>query len=67
MMALNVWRAIGEFTQDILFIPYDILRSVAFESWWRSNVVSIALIGTGIILFLYWLMKLQSFRRAGTE
>ncbi len=67
MMALNFWRAIAEFTTKYLFVPYDLLRSIAFESWWRSNVVSIVLIGTGILLFFYWLMKLQSFRRAGTE
>ncbi len=67
MIALNFWRAIAEFTTDYLFIPYDVLRKIAFESWWMSNIVSIALIGTGILLFFYWLMKLQSFRRAGVE
>lgn len=67
MTALNLFRALGDFTTDVLFIPYDFFRQLSFESWWASNAVNIVLILTGMLLFVYWLFKLQEFKRLGTE
>ncbi|MEN8187948.1 MAG: uracil phosphoribosyltransferase [Bacteroidota bacterium] len=65
MIANNFFRALGDFFTNILFKPYDILRSI--EGWWESNIVNEILFLIGFTLFLYWLGQLQKFRKAGTE
>ena len=67
MLANNFYRALGQLFTDVLFVPYQYFREISFESWWMSNAVNIVFIGTGMLLFLYWLGQLQKFRRAGTE
>lgn len=65
MIANNIFRAIGEFCTEVLFIPYDFFRSL--DGWWISNSVNVVLISIGFGLFFYWLSQLQKFRKAGTE
>jgi len=65
MIANNIFRAIGEFCTNVLFIPYDFFRSL--DGWWISNTVNAVLISVGFGLFIYWLNQLRKFRKAGTE
>jgi len=65
MIATNIFRAIGEFSTNVLFIPYDFFRSL--DGWWISNILNAVLILIGFGLFFYWLAKLQQFKKAGTE
>ena len=67
-MTLNIWRAIGDFFTNILFAPYDFFRSIGTkESWWMSNILNTILFLIAAFLFVYWLLKLRSFKKAGTE
>ncbi len=65
MIATNLFRAIGDFCTDVLFIPYDFFRNL--DGWWISNALNAVLIVIGFGLFFYWLSQLQKFRKAGTE
>jgi hypothetical protein len=65
MIANNLFRLIADFCTNVLFIPYNAFRSS--DGWWSSNAINAIFISIGGILFLYWLVQLQKFRKAGTE
>jgi len=66
MIATNFFRALASFFTDVLFIPYDALRFID-ASWWIKNSFNWILFGITSFLFLYWLLQLQKFKKAGTE
>ncbi|MCB0460307.1 MAG: uracil phosphoribosyltransferase [Flavobacteriaceae bacterium] len=63
MIANNIFRAIGDFFTNILFIPYDAFRSM--DGWWISNAVNVVLVIIGFIALFYWLGQLSKFKRTG--
>ncbi|MCF6296607.1 MAG: uracil phosphoribosyltransferase [Flavobacteriaceae bacterium] len=65
MIANNIFRAIGDFCTAILFPPYKAFRLT--DGWWSSNIINIVFISIGMLLFLYWLVQLQKFQKAGEE
>ena len=65
MIANNLFRLIADFCTNILFVPYNVFRNS--DGWWSSNAVNAIFIGIGGVLFLYWLVQLQKFKKAGTE
>jgi predicted permease len=68
MITLNIWRAIGDFCTNVLFAPYNYIRNIYnAEHWWAANTINVILILIGILFFGYWLIKLQGFKKAGTE
>ena len=67
-MTLNIWRAIGDFCTNILFAPYNFFKNLNDkEFWWTANILNTILFLITAFLFVYWLMKLRSFKKAGTE
>lgn len=68
MITLSIWKAIGDFFTTILFSPYNYIRGINnSEHWWTANLFNVVLILIGFLFFGYWLIKLQKFRKAGTE
>lgn len=65
MIANNIFRLIADFCTNVLFIPFDALRNS--DGWWISNTLNMILVGIGGILFLYWLVQLQIYKKAGTD
>ena len=65
MISNNFFRALGEFFSELLFVPYDAIRSM--DSWWVSNIFNTVLFIITAGLFIYWLGQLQKFRKAKTE
>ena len=65
MIANNIFRAIGDFCTNILFPPYKAFRFT--DGWWSSNIINTVFISIGMLLFIYWLVQLQKFQKAGTE
>jgi hypothetical protein len=65
MIANNIFRLIADFCTNVLFIPFDALRNQ--DRWWISNTFNIVLVSIGGILFLYWLVQLQIYKKAGTD
>ena len=53
MIANNLFRALGDFFTNVLFIPYDYFRSV--DSWWFSNIINTVVVVIGFIAVFYWL------------
>ena len=65
MIATNFFRGLAEFFTNVLFVPYDALRFT--EGWWVKNLFNWILFGITSLLFIYWLVQLQKFKKAGTE
>lgn len=65
MISINFFRALANFFTEILFYPYDAIRSI--DGWWASNIFNsiLFIITTG--LFIYWLGQLQKFRKTNAE
>ena len=65
MISNNFFRALAEFFTEVLFFPYDAIRSI--DSWWTSNIFNSILFVITAGLFIYWLGQLQKFRKTNTE
>lgn len=57
MIANNFFTALGEFFTNVLFIPFDKMRSL--DSWWVSNSVNFLLVFVGFIAFGYWMVQMK--------
>ncbi|NEW78342.1 MAG: hypothetical protein GZ086_02715 [Gelidibacter sp.] len=65
MIANNIFKAIGEFCQNILFVPYNSIRSM--DNWWLQNLVSWIFVVILFIALFYWLGQLKNYKKAGNE
>lgn len=65
MLSTNFFRALAEFFTEVLFAPYDAIRSI--DGWWSSNFLNSIFFIITSVLFIYWLLQLQKFKKAGTE
>jgi hypothetical protein len=70
MIASNIFRWIGSLFTDLLFLPFNWLRtSVAHADlgWWISNAVNWGFLVVLLVLFAYWMGQSVKFKREGTE
>ena len=55
------WEGIASIFEDVLFIPYDILRKLELDSWFFANIISWILLLIGSAAFIYWMLQLKKF------
>ena len=55
----GVFEGIQSFTENVLFVPYNVLRGVELNNWWLANIVSWTLFAIGIVAFVYWMGQLK--------
>jgi len=65
MIANNIFKAIGEFFTNVLFSPYNEIRSM--DNWWLQNTISWIFIIITFIAFLYWIGEIRKYKKAGNE
>jgi len=65
MIANNIFKAIGEFFQNVLFAPHNSIR--ATDNWWLQNTVSWIFVVILFIALFYWLGQLKKYKKAGNE
>ena len=53
--------------EDILFLPYDLLRQIEASSWTLSNTVNWIFVLVGFSALIYWILQLNSFDKNGEE
>ena len=63
----EVFGAIQSFTEDVLFMPYNALRTIELDNWWMANVMSWLLMVIGFVAFIYWMGQLKKFNDSGEE
>jgi len=66
MLANNIWELLGEFTETVLFIPYNFLKNNV-SGWWTSNIVNIIFILLGFVALFYWMNLMYKYKREGKE
>lgn len=55
------WEGIASLFEDVLFLPYNALRTLQDQTWWGANIISWILLLIGAVAFIYWLKKLKDF------
>ena len=63
----DFFYAIEDLFVDVLFAPYDALRSLELENWWTANIASWIFIVIGLVAFVYWMLQLKSFNDNNEE
>lgn len=66
MIAFNIFKWIGDFFTDFLFIPFDLLRKSDLN-WWANNIVNWIFLAVLLLLFYYWMKESRRFVKEGTE
>ncbi|MCA0932896.1 uracil phosphoribosyltransferase [Lutimonas saemankumensis] len=65
MISNNFFRALGNFFTEVLFYPYEAIRSI--DGWWMSNLFNMVLFVITSGLFIYWLGQLRKYRKANAD
>ena len=65
MIANNIFKAIGDFCTDVLFVPYHEIRHM--DNWWAQNTVSWIFIIITFMAFFYWIGEIRKYKKAGNE
>lgn len=63
----DFFYAIQDLFVNVLFAPFDALRSLELENWFASNVMSWLFLTIGLIAFVYWMGQLKKFNDSGEE
>jgi uncharacterized membrane protein len=70
MIASNIFRWIGSLFTDLLFLPFNWLRTTVATAdlgWWISNAVNWGFLVVLLVLFAYWMKESRRFAKEGTE
>ena len=69
MIAFNIFKWVGELFTDVLFLPFNSIRSLAQEDfgWWIANAVNWFFLGVLLVLLAYWMKESRRFIKEGTE
>jgi hypothetical protein len=63
----DFFYAIQDLFVNVLFAPFDALRTLALKSWTWSNIMSWIFLVIGLVAFVYWMLELKKFNDNGEE
>lgn len=63
----DFFYAIADFFVNVLFAPFDALRSLELEDWWSANFISWIFIVVAIVATVYWMLQLKKYDANGEE
>ena len=66
-MVKDFFYSIAWLFEDILFFPFDLLRTIQYDSWFFANTMSWIFILIGIIGAIYWIKQLKKFDENAEE
>ena len=58
-MVKDFFYSIAWLFEEILFFPFDLLRTIQYDSWFFANIMSWTFILIGIIGTIYWIKQLK--------
>ena len=61
------FEAIAWLFEEILFLPYDLLRQLENSSWTLANSVNWLFMLVGFSALIYWMLQLNLFDKNGEE
>lgn len=63
----DFFEGIAWLFEEVLFIPFNILRSLGESSWTLSNIINSFFLIIGFVALAYWLKELKKFDQSGEE
>lgn len=63
----DFFHAIEDLFVNVLFLPFDALRSMQLENWWAANVMSWIFSIIGMVAFIYWMLQLKGYNDRNEE
>ena len=63
----NFFEGIAWLFEEILFIPYAVLRELEQNSWVLANSVNWIFMIVGVSAMVYWVLQLNLFDKNGEE
>ena len=67
IMVKDFFYSVAWLFEEILFLPFDLLRTIQYDNWYIANIVTWTFILIGIIGAAYWIKKLKEFDDNGEE
>ena len=63
----NFFEGIAWLFEEILFLPYSILRELELTNWAFANTVNWIFLVVGLSAMIYWVLQLNLFDKKGEE
>ena len=63
----NFFEEIARLFEEILFLPYNVLRNLELSNWTLANIVNWAFLLIGFAALIYWVLQLNLFDKNGEE
>ena len=66
-MMKNFFESIAWLFEEILFLPYAVLRQLEQTNWTLANSVNWIFLIVGFSAMVYWALQLNLFEKSGEE
>lgn len=63
----NFFEGIAWLFEEVLFLPYTLLRQLEETSWTLANSVNWIFLLIGLAAMVYWVLQLNLFDQSGEE
>lgn len=63
----NFFEGIAWLFEEVLFLPYTLLRQLEETSWTLANSVNWVFLLIGFAAMVYWVLQLNLFDQSGEE
>lgn len=57
----DFFYAIEDLFINVLFAPFDALRTLELTSWFMANIISWIFMIIGFAAFVYWMLQLKKY------
>lgn len=63
----DFFEGIASLFEDVLFIPFDLLRDLELESWFLANFMNWIFVIIAFVAFIFWMLQLKKFNDNNEE
>ena len=63
----NFFEGIAWLFEEVLFLPYSLLRQLEESSWTLANSINWIFLLIGFAAMVYWVLQLNLFDQSGEE
>ncbi|MFO7720829.1 MAG: uracil phosphoribosyltransferase [Gillisia sp.] len=57
----DFFEGIASLFEDVLFIPFDLLRNLELQSWFLANFMNWIFVIIAFAAFIFWMLQLKKF------
>mgnify|MGYP007006687031 CR=1 FL=1 len=63
----DFFEGIASLFEDVLFIPFDLLRELELESWFLANFMNWVFVLIAFAAFAFWMLQLKKYNDNNEE